>query len=69
MHQLDAGNRYRGVGQDLEAQHRPDARLHIAVIGLDAVVQVLRRSQLRVLPPRVIGRQFAYCAMRSSVAV
>jgi hypothetical protein len=43
MHQLDTGDRDRGVSKVLEAQHHSDPLLHTSVVLLDQVVQVLRR--------------------------
>jgi hypothetical protein len=57
MHQLDAGDRNGCIREAFEAEHRINLGLGIAMIMLDQVVQVLRRSKHRVL-----GQQPAmYC--------
>ena len=61
--QLDHGDRDVGVGQALEAQHRSQTRLHVAVVCLYPVVQVLRRAQSRVLPASIVGAQLVHRPM------
>jgi hypothetical protein len=42
MHQLDAGDRDRGIRKPFEAEHHGDALLHAPMVLLNQVVQVFR---------------------------
>jgi len=48
VHQLDAGDRSHRIPELLEAKHHSDALLHAPMVLLNQVVQIFRRTQLRV---------------------
>jgi hypothetical protein len=48
VHQLDAGDRDHRITELLEAEHHSEALLHAPMVLLNQVVQVFRRTQLRV---------------------
>lgn len=51
MHQLDAGDGNGCVPKAFEPEHHAYPRFHAAMILLNPVVQVLRRSQRRMRAP------------------
>ena len=58
MDQLDSPDGARGVLELLESQHRPEARLDVAVILLNDIVEILTRAdrdgpQLSILGPKL----------------
>jgi hypothetical protein len=69
MHQFDAGDRSGCISEAFEAEHCIDPGLDVAMILLDQVVQILRRSQSRLLRQRLVSLHFAHCAMRRRVTV
>lgn len=69
MHQLDACNRGRGAPEPFEAEHHVRSGLDVAMVLLDQVVEIFRRSDLRVLRQQSIGLHLAHCAVRGSIAI
>ena len=67
--QFDPGHRDRGGLEPLEPEHRTDPRLHAPMVLLREVIQVLRRSQLRVSSQFTVSLHLAHCAVRCGLAV
>jgi hypothetical protein len=69
MHRFESGDRNGRIPEAFEARHRIDSGFDVATILLDQVIQVLRRSQRRVLGQQLVSLHFAHCAMRGRIAV
>jgi len=69
MHQFDAGDRSGCIAKAFEAEHCIDPGRDVAMVLLDQVVQILRRSQSRLLRQRLVSLHFAHCAVGRRVTV
>ena len=69
VEQFDTGDGGSCAIKVLEAKHRSRSGFNTAVILLDQIVQVLRRSQLGVLPCLVFLWHLPNCSVRCSVAI
>ena len=66
---FNAGDRDCCIPKPLQAEHHGEALFHIPMVLLDQVVQVFRRTQLRVGGQRPIGLEFAHRAVRGGIAI
>jgi hypothetical protein len=69
MHQFDAGDRNGRAPKAFEVEHRIDPGLDVAMVLLDQVAQVLRRSERRVAGQQLVDHHFSHRAVRRCVAV
>jgi hypothetical protein len=69
MHQLDARYRNGRIAEAFEAEHCVDPGLDVAMILLNQIVQILRRSQCRVRGQKLVRLHFPHRAVRRSVTV
>jgi hypothetical protein len=69
VHQLDTGDRDRRMTELLEAEHHSDTLLDAPMVLLNQIIQVLRRSLLRIRWQGTIGFHLSHCATRCGVAV
>jgi hypothetical protein len=69
MHQLDACNRGCGAPEPLEAKHDLRPRLDVAMVLLNQVVQVLRRSDLGVRGQQAVRLHLAHGTVRGRIAI
>ena len=69
MHQLDARNRRRGASEPLETKHDLRPGFDVAMVLLDQVVRVLRRSNLGVRRQQAAHLHFTHGAVRGRIAV
>jgi len=67
--QFHSGNGNRRRREVLESEHGVGTGLDAAVILLDQIVQILRRSQPRASWKQAVGLHFADRAVRGSIAV
>ncbi|SAK90209.1 hypothetical protein AWB81_04800 [Caballeronia arationis] len=69
MHQFDPSDRSYCIPEAFETEHRIDPGLDVAMVLLYQVVQLLRRSQHRLLRQQLVSLHFAHRAMRCRVAI
>ena len=69
VHQFDAGDRDHRVAESLEPQHYSNALLDAAVVLLNQVIEVFRRTQFGVPRQRTVGFQLTHRTVRCSVPV
>jgi hypothetical protein len=69
MPQLDARYRNGRIPEAFEAEHCVDPGLDVAMILLDQIVQILRRSQCRGRRQILVRLHFAHRAVRRSITV
>lgn len=62
-HQFKTRERDRRVPETFEAEHHVGSGLDVAMVLLDQVIEILRRSDLRVFWQQAIGLQLAYGPM------